>query len=173
MQIKKRGKFLFFIALIVLILASFPMVLRMLPSRSGEMSCSTKAIMHFEDTVTESVNVNIHFRFSEKGKGSIVVEGYSDSKSGWLYLQRYVQFNYTSQRVSPKERYYRINNWVASKSPIDESPDVIFDYFMREMSDSHDDLLLKAKKMNQKSILLSSLNSPLFICSLKPGGNID
>ncbi|WP_211315280.1 FidL-like protein [Photobacterium lipolyticum] len=173
MQIKKSGKLFFFIALIALIFSLFPLALQKLPSRSGEMSCSTKAIMHFEDTVTESVNVNIHFRFGEKGKGSIVVEGYSDSKAGWLYLQRYVKFNYTSQRVSPTDRYYQINNWVAKKSSIDESPDVIFAYFMREMSDSHDDLLLKAKKMNEKTVLLSSLSSPLFICALKSGSSIN
>ncbi len=35
-------------------------------------------------------------------KGSIiVVEGYTTSKAGWLYLQRYVKFDYTTKRVSP------------------------------------------------------------------------
>ncbi|GKX62620.1 hypothetical protein SOASR032_11890 [Pragia fontium] len=162
------GKLFFFAALFMLIFTSLPIAWRMLPIRDGAMSCSTKAIMHFEDTKMQSVNANIHFSFFGKGKGSIVVEGYTTSTEGYLYLQRYVQFDYTSERISPLERYYRVKSWQASKSSIDQSPDVIFDYFMREMSDSHDGLLLKAQKMNDKTLLLSSLNSPLYICALKP-----
>ena len=40
---------------------------------------------------------------------------------------------------------------------------------MREMSDSHDGLFLNAQKLNDKAILLSSINSPLWICTLKSG----
>ncbi|WP_250550961.1 FidL-like protein, partial [Escherichia coli] len=72
-------------------------------------------------------------------------------------LQRYVKFTYTSKRVSATERHYRISQWESSASSIDESPDVIFDYFMREMSDSHDGLFLNAQKLNDKAILLSSI----------------
>ncbi|EOG1317601.1 FidL-like protein, partial [Salmonella enterica subsp. enterica serovar Infantis] len=57
--------------------------------------------------------------------------------------------------------------------PIDESPNVIFDYFMREMSDSHDGLFLNAQKLNEKAILLSSINSPLWICTLKSGSKLN
>ncbi|MCV5625872.1 FidL-like protein, partial [Escherichia coli] len=91
-----------------------------------------------ENMEKENVNGNIHFNFGSQGKGSMVVEGYTDSAAGWLYLQRYVKFTYTSKRVSATERHYRISQWESSASSIDESPDVIFDYFMREMSDSHD-----------------------------------
>ncbi|MCV5706699.1 FidL-like protein, partial [Escherichia coli] len=110
---------------------------------------------------------NIHFNFGAQGKGSMVVEGYTDSAAGWLYLQRYVKFTYSSKRISATERHYRINQWESSASSIDESPNVIFDYFMREMSDSHDGLFLNAQKLNEKAILLSSINSPLWICTLK------
>ena len=61
----------------------------------------------------------------------------------------------------------------SSASSIDESPDVIFDYFMREMSDSHDGLFLNAQKLNDKAILLSSINSPLYICTLKSGSTLN
>ncbi|WP_308906922.1 FidL-like protein, partial [Klebsiella pneumoniae] len=74
--------------------------------------------------------------------GSMVVEGYTDSAAGWLYLKRYGKFTYSSKRISATERHYRINQWESSASSIDESPNVIFDYFMREMSDSHDGLFL-------------------------------
>jgi hypothetical protein len=151
------------------LIATFIIIRHSPLNHNGILNCSTKAIMHFEDTITESVNVNIHFNFNDKGKGSIVVEGYSDSSAGWLYFQRYVQFDYTSKRVSPSSRYYQINHWVASKSSIDQSPDVIFDYFMREMSDSHDGLSLTMEKINPDTVLLSSINSPLYICTLKPG----
>lgn len=137
--------------------------------RNDALNCSSKAIMHFEDTVTESLNVNVHFSFNGAGKGSIVVEGYSNSASGLLYLQRYIQFSYASRRNTPGERHYQISRWAASKSTIDESPDLIFDYFMREMSDSRDGLLLTMEKVNADTVLLSSINSPLFLCSLKPG----
>ncbi|WP_227645455.1 FidL-like protein, partial [Klebsiella pneumoniae] len=105
--------------------------------------------------------------------GSMVVEGYTDSAAGWLYLQRYVKFSYTSQRISATERHYRIKKWESSASSIDESPNVIFDYFMREMSDSHDGLFLNAQKLNDKAILLSSINSPLYICTLKSGSTLN
>lgn len=163
------GRGLFAVSIILLLVALFVTFKHNVIWRDDILNCSTKAIMHFEDTVTESVNVNVHFNFSAKGKGSIVVEGYSDSTAGWLYLQRYVQFDYTSKRVSPGVRYYQINRWVASKSSIDQSPDVIFDYFMREMSDSHDGLQLTMEKINADTVLLSSINSPLFVCTLKPG----
>ena len=39
----------------------------------------------------------------------MVVEGYTDSAAGWLYLQRYVKFTYGSKRISATERHYRIN----------------------------------------------------------------
>lgn len=113
--------------------------------QDGLMVCSTKGIMRFENMKDENVNGNIHFNFGANGKGSIVVEGYTDSKAGWLYLQRYVKFNYTTKRISPTERHYNISQWEASASSIDESPDVIFDYFMREMSDSHDGLFRPCK----------------------------
>ncbi|NIY49074.1 FidL-like protein [Cedecea colo] len=147
---------------------------RLFPKENaGNMSCSTKVIMRFENMEKENVNGNIHFNFAAKGAGSIVVEGYTDSEAGWLYLQRYVKFSYTSKRISPLERHYRISRWEASASSIDQSPDVIFDYFMREMSDSHDGLFLNMQRLNNSSILLSSLNSPLFICTLKSGSTFD
>lgn len=167
---KNRRKLLFFIALGTLVLVSFFTIWRMVLAHSSDMSCSTKVIMYFEDTEMQSVNANVHFRFSGQGKGSIVVEGYTHSAEGALYLQRYVKFDYTSTRISSMERAYRIKSWIASKSSIDQSPDVIFDYFMREMSDSLDGLLLTAERVNEKIILLSSLSSPLFICPLNPIG---
>ncbi|WP_431223919.1 FidL-like protein [Serratia sp. L9] len=166
------GRGLFAVSIILLLLSLFITFKHNALWRDDILNCSTKAIMHFEDTVTESVNVNIHFSFNDKGKGSIVVEGYSNSTAGWLYLQRYVTFDYTSKRVSPGTRYYQINHWAASKSSIDQSPDVIFDYFMREMSDSHDGLLLAMEKIDPNTALLSSINSPLFICALKPGSQL-
>lgn len=140
---------------------------------AGMMNCSTKAIMRFENMEKENVNGSVHFNFGAQGKGSMVVEGYTDSATGWLYLQRYVKFTWTSKRISPVERQYRINKWESSASSIDESPDVIFDYFMREMSDSHDGLFLNAQKLNEKAVLLSSINSPLYICTLKFGTRLD
>lgn len=134
---------------------------------SGQMACSTKGIMRFENMKDENVNGNIHFNFGANGEGSIVVEGYTTSSAGWLYLQRYVKFKYTSKRISPTEQHYNISHWEASASSIDESPNVIFDYFMREMSDSHDGLFINAQKLNDKALLLSSINSPLFICTPK------
>lgn len=169
---KSRGKLLFFITLGILVLASFFTIWRMMPVHRGDMSCSTKVIMHFEDTEMQSVNAHVHFRFSGQGKGSIIVEGYTHSVEGALYLQRYVKFDYTSARISSTERAYRVKSWIASKSSIDQSPDVVFDYFMREMSDSLDGLLLIAERVNKKIVLLSSLSSPLFICPLKPIGNV-
>ena len=142
-------------------------------SSTGVMSCSTKVIMHFEDMKTENVNGMVHINFAADGKGSLVVEGYTDSDAGWLYLQRYVKFDYTTKRISSGERNYRINRWQASASSIDQSPDVIFDYFMREMSDSHEGLFLNAQKLSENAILLSSLSSPLYICTLKPGSKFD
>ncbi|HBZ15737.1 MULTISPECIES: FidL-like protein [Pantoea] len=137
-----------------------------------ELSCATKAIMRFEGMQYENINANVHFNFREQGKGSLIVEGYTHSASGSLYLQRYVSFNYSSQRISPAERHYRIVQWQASASSIDESPDVIFDYFMREMSDSHDGLFLSVQKLNDKAVLIGSINSPLFVCTLKPGNKL-
>lgn len=140
---------------------------------AGVMSCSTKATMRFENMEKENVNGNIHFNFGTDGKGSMVVEGYTDSDAGWLYLQRYVKFSYTSKRLSPTERHYYISKWESRASPIDESPDIIFDYFMREISDSHDGLFLSAQKLNDKAVLLNSINSPLYICTLKSGSKFD
>lgn len=147
---------------------------KLYPAESpGMMGCSTKAIMRFENMEKENVNGTVHFNFSAEGKGSMVVEGYTDSATGWLYLQRYVKFTWTSKRISQVERQYRINKWESSASSIDESPNVIFDYFMREMSDSHDGLSLYAQKLNEKAILLSSINSPLYICTLKSGSELN
>lgn len=127
---------------------------------SGVMSCSTKVIMHFEDMTTENVNGMVHINFAAGGQGSLIVEGYTNSAAGWLYLQRYVKFNYTTERLPSGTRNYRISKWEASASSIDRSPDIIFDYFMREMSDSHEGLFLSAQKLSDNAILLSSLSSP-------------
>ncbi|WP_261641363.1 FidL-like protein [Erwinia mallotivora] len=148
--------------------------LKELAADGGEMMrCSGKGIMFFEDMKKENINGNIHFNFAAKGEGTMVVEGYTDSESGWLYLQRYVKFHYTSHRINASQRDYRISDWKASASSIDASPDIIFDYFMREMSDSHDGLFLNAQKLNDKAVLLSSINSPLFICILNPDSEAD
>ncbi|WP_064721256.1 FidL-like protein [Proteus hauseri] len=171
---KISGKLLcLFSALIFILVALYSATTFLSAKNEGVMVCSTKGIMRFENMEAENVNGNIHFSFGANGKGSIVVEGYTDSKAGWLYLQRYVKFDYTTKRVSPTERHYFVSQWGSSASSIDESPDVIFDYFMREMSDSHDGLFLNAQKLNEKTILLSSLNSPLYICTLKPGSKFD
>ncbi|MEL0551228.1 MULTISPECIES: FidL-like protein [Enterobacteriaceae] len=172
MKLAPRSFFAF--SALVFIAAAGVSTWKLLPvEKEGVMSCSTKAIMRFENMDKENVNGNIHFNFAAGGKGSMVVEGYTDSAAGWLYLQRYVKFNYSSQRISPTERHYRISKWESSASSIDESPDVIFAYFMREMSDSHDGLFLNAQKLNEKAILLSSINSPLFVCTLKSGSQLD
>ena len=164
----------FALSTLVFIVATGVSAWKLLPvEKDGVMSCSTKAIMRFENMEKENVNGNIHFNFTANGKGSMVVEGYTDSAAGWLYLQRYVKFNWTSQRISSTERHYRISKWESSASSIDESPDVIFAYFMREMSDSHDGLLLNAQKLNEKAILLSSINSPHYVCTLKSGSQFD
>lgn len=164
----------FALSSLVFIVAAGFCAWKLLPvENGGVMSCSTKAIMRFENMEKENVNGNIHFNFAANGKGSMVVEGYTDSAAGWLYLQRYVKFSYTSKRISTTERHYRISKWESSASSINESPDVIFDYFMREMSDSHDGLFLNAQKLNEKAILLSSINSPLYVCTLKSGSKLD
>ena len=47
---------------------------KLLPvENGGVMSCSTKAIMRFENMEKENVNGNIHFNFAANGKGSMVV----------------------------------------------------------------------------------------------------
>ena len=164
----------FALCLLVLIVAAMFSIWRLLPvNNDGVMSCSTKGIMRYENMEKENVNGTIHFTFGNEGKGSMVVEGYTDSASGWLYLQRYVKFTYSSQRISTTERHYLINKWESSASSIDESPNVIFDYFMREMSDSHDGLFLNAQQLGDKAILLSSINSPLWVCTLKSGNKLD
>jgi len=164
----------FALCLLVFIVAALFSAWRLLPAKNdGVMSCSTKAIMRYENMEKENVNGIVHFTFGNEGKGSMIVEGYTDSASGWLYLQRYVKFTYSSQRISATERHYRINQWESSASSIDESPNVIFDYFMREMSDSHDGLFLNAQQLDDKAILLSSINSPLWICTLKSGSSLD
>jgi hypothetical protein len=158
----------FALSVLTFITAAAVSMWRPLPAKdTGMMSCSTKAIMRFENMEKENVNGNVYFNFAANGKGSMVVEGYTDSTAGLLYLQRYVKFSYSSKRISATERHYHISKWEASASPIDESPDIIFDYFMREMSDSHDGLFLNAQKLNEKAFLLSSINSPLYICTLK------
>jgi len=173
MLTRNRKKTVFLISCLLLLTSIIWSVSNHVFGQGDALNCATKAIMHFENSHTESVNANIHFNFDGKGKGTIVVEGYTDSAPGWLYLQRYVQFEYTSKQISTYERYYKINRWVANKSSIDQSPDVIFDYFMREMSDSHDGLLLSLKKINNTTVLLGSINSPLYICNLKPGSSIN
>ena len=164
----------FALSSLVLIAATGFSAWRLLPAENaGVMSCSTKVIMRFENMDKENVNGNVHFNFNANGRGSMVVEGYTDSAAGWLYLQRYVKFNWTSKRISSTERQYFVNKWDASASSIDESPNVIFDYFMREMSDSHDGLVVTAQNLNEKAILLSSITSPLYICTLKSGSKLD
>ena len=80
-------------------------------------------------------------------------------------LQRYVKFSYNSQRISATERHYRIKKWESSASSIDESPDVIFDYFMRRDVRQPRRPVPQCAKLNDKAILLSgSINSPLYIC---------
>ena len=100
----------FALSTLVFIVAAGVSAWKLLPvEKDGVMSCSTKAIMRFENMEKENVNGNIHFNFAANGKGSMVVEGYTDSAAGWLYLQRYVKFNWTSQRISSTERHYRIS----------------------------------------------------------------
>ncbi|BDH47248.1 hypothetical protein TUM12370_32920 [Salmonella enterica subsp. enterica serovar Choleraesuis] len=170
---KLAPKPFFLVSWIVFVCVVIVSAWKLLPDRrEGVMSCSTKAIMRFENMEHENVNANIHFDFAAGGKGSMVVEGYTDSEAGWLYLQRYVKFTWQSKRVSARERVYHIDNWSASASSIDQSPNVIFDYFMREMSDSHEGLRISARKLNEHSVMLSSLSSPLFICTLKAGSAI-
>ncbi|MCS5808133.1 FidL-like protein [Klebsiella pneumoniae subsp. pneumoniae] len=105
----------------------------------------------------ENVNGNIHFNFAANGNGSMVVEGYTDSAAGWLLpaALRQIQLHQPTH-LGNRTPHYRIKKWESSASSIDESPNVIFDYFMREMSDSHDGLFLNAQKLNDKAILLSS-----------------
>lgn len=168
MHFYKNGRKLFYLALVTLMLSlsNWVWFYQKAVNDDEKMFCSAKAIMHFEDTVMESVNATVHFKFDSNGIGSIMLEGYTDSKVGWLYLQRYVKFNYTSTKTSPSGRIYYVKNVVSSKSSIDESPDVVFDYFMREMFDSQDALLIKSDKINDEVVLLSSIDSPLFVCRL-------
>lgn len=173
-MMKISGKLLCFLsAAILVVVVIYTQSIVLSNKNSGLMACSTKGIMRFENMKDENVNGNIHFNFGANGQGSIVVEGYTTSKAGWLYLQRYVKFKYTSKRISPTERHYNISQWEASASSIDESPNVIFDYFMREMSDSHDGLFINVQKLNDKALLLSSINSPLFICTPQLGSKFD
>lgn len=166
MNSNKNWKKIFCYTLILFLLCTLPFFSKVVFERKKEMKCVSRAIMHFEDPSVETVNANVHFNFSAKGQGSMVVEGYSDSKAGWLYLQRYVTFEYDSRQLSDVEWMYKVKKWSSSKSSIDESPDVLFDYFMREMSDSNQALRIEAKQLNHNTVLLSSINSPLFICSL-------
>ena len=72
---------------------------RLLPdANDGVMSCSTKAIMRFENMEKENVNGNIHFNFAANGNGSMVVEGYTDSAAGWLYLRAAIGLYATPHR---------------------------------------------------------------------------
>ncbi len=99
---KISGKLLCFLSALIFILVATYAATRLLTIKNeGMMVCSTKGIMRFENMEDENVNGNIHFSFGANGKGSIVVEGYTTSKAGWLYLQRYVKFDYTTKRVSP------------------------------------------------------------------------
>lgn len=163
----------FALSVMVLIIAAGSGIGRLINAEhAGIMSCSSKVIMRFENMEKENVNGNVYFNFGANGKGSMVVEGYTDSAAGRRYLQRYVTFSYSSKRVSVTDRQYRLSTWKSSASPIDESPDIIFNYFMLEMSDSQDGLFLNAQKLNEKTILFSSINSPLFVCALSSGSKL-
>ena len=84
------------------------------------MVCSTKGIMRFENMEDENVNGNIHFHLPMV-KDRLLLKDILLQKAGWLYLQRYVKFDYTTKRVSPTERHYFVSQWDASASSIDES----------------------------------------------------
>ncbi|MCU6978592.1 hypothetical protein N4692_25335, partial [Escherichia coli] len=69
----------FALCVLVFIAAAAFSAWRLLPAdNAGVMSCSTKGIMRFENMDKENVNGNIHFNFGAQGKGSMVVEGYTD-----------------------------------------------------------------------------------------------
>lgn len=73
----------FAISALAFIVASGFSFWRLSPAENtGIMSCSTKGIMRFENMEKENVNGNIHFNFGSQGKGSMVVEGYTDSAAG-------------------------------------------------------------------------------------------
>jgi hypothetical protein len=146
---------------------------RLLPDENdGVMSCSTKAIMRFENMEKENVNGNIHLILPPTAKVDGRRRLYRFCRRLALSAAlRQIQLHQPTHLTT--ERHYRISKWESSASSIDESPDVIFDYFMREMSDSHDGLFLNAQKLNEKAILLSSINSPLYICTLKSGSTLN
>lgn len=132
----------------------------------GPMQCTAQSVMTFEEKVTDKLNVNIHFGFARNGRGTIVVEGYSHSQMGWKYMQRFVNFDYEAKSLSNVEWEYKVNNWSSHSSPLDATPDFLFEYFMNEMAGNYPDLRIQAKQLNSSTVLLSSIHSPLFICSL-------
>ncbi|ROR13463.1 FidL-like protein [Erwinia sp. JUb26] len=161
-------KSLFTLSLLIFSAAAAFTAWRLVPQQASALiDCSARVIMRFENMDQENVNGTVHFNFGSQGEGSMVVEGYTDSERGSLYLQRYVKFTYNIRHISAAEKHYIINQWQASASTIDRSPDIIFDYFMREMSDSRDGLFLNARWLSSKAVMLSSINSPLYICTLK------
>jgi hypothetical protein len=70
-----RPRPFFALSTLVFIVAAGFSAWKLLPvENDGVMSCSTKAIMRFENMEKENVNGNIHFNFAANGKGSMVVE---------------------------------------------------------------------------------------------------
>ncbi|NYY75809.1 hypothetical protein DMI70_04085 [Escherichia coli] len=82
-----------------------------------------------------------------------------------------ISSTYTSKRVSATERHYRISQWESSASSIDESPDVILTTCVKCLTAMTG--CSQRQRLNDKAILLSSINSPLWICTLKSGSKLD
>ncbi|MCG3884854.1 hypothetical protein I3271_09145 [Photobacterium leiognathi] len=165
---KQANNWKLYNALAALLLVACAVIFYTTKTSSSEayMHCNAKAIMHFDDIDTQTINANIHFDFNKNGVGYLVVEGYTNANKNKKYLQRYVKFDFSATKISKHYYGYNITKWESSKSVIDESQDVYFQYFIREMSNGTSNLQIISEKLNQKTVLLSSINAPLFVCSI-------
>jgi hypothetical protein len=163
----------FALSTLVFIVAAGVSAWKLLPvEKDGVMSCSTKAIMRFENMEKENVNGNIHFNFAANGKGRWSSRAIPTPRPAGSICSA------TSSLTGPANASHPPSATIASASgnPAPRpsmSRRTLSSTTLCEMSDSHDGLFLNAQKLNEKAILLSSINSPLYVCTLKSGSKLD
>lgn len=163
-MVRKSILFLIF-SVIMLMISCAALILCAYHQRNDIFRCSGDLTAYSDNFSPPFLHGKVYITFEADEKGYMRVDGdsYSVSTSVKRPLHRFIFFDYQRLSTGAGDNYV-LDNYRMVKSPADASGDEEFHQFMAVFSQGSQKLRLIVRRVNSKTSLISSVNSPLLIC---------
>lgn len=160
----RNGRVFLILSSFIFLIGCIGLVLHYIQIRQHVFRCSGSISVFGESTSSPVLQGQFYITFESDGKGYIRMDGDAFPDSRVAPLHRFIFFDYQWVASSVGDDY-TLDKYRIVRAPADASGDEEFLKLVNIISQGAQKLRLRIRKMNAQTSLLSSVNSPLLVCT--------